>query len=285
MKKKTWIGIAIVAVIAIGGAVWLGQGKKEETISVSTGEVKTENVVETLATSGQLVPNQSQSLLGTGNVTDLEVKVGDTVKKDDVLATYDSGMELKAPFDGTVTQVNIKENQPDTSSQAGKAAIVVDDLSTLKVELNLSNSEAQAVKVDQKATITSGSATFPGKVAQKDPVATANQSATGVTSSLAAVVTFDKAPKDLYAGFDVDVDITTNTAENVVAMPIEALTYNDKNEPLVYVLKDGKIKITKIKIGIQSDTLVEVTEGLQSGDKVVLSPGSELKDGTAVTAE
>ncbi|MGM0217704.1 efflux RND transporter periplasmic adaptor subunit [Enterococcus sp. AZ126] len=286
MKKKTIFGILAVLVVAV--VIFLvvqGNSGKSNAVTVRKGEIKKETIVEKLSTTGTLIPNQTQALMGTGKVVDVFVKTGDKVEKDKVLATYDNGLQLIAGFDGTVTQVNIKAKQADTNAQQGRPSIQLDDLSTLKVQLQLTNSEASAVAIDQKAEIISGNQTFSGKVAEKDPAAQSTQSATGTTASLAAIVSFDQAPENLFSGFDVDVDITTNTVENVLALPIEALTYNDNNEPIVYVIKDGKAKETKVEIGIQSDKLIEVKSGLKEGETVILSPNSDVKNNTEVTKE
>jgi HlyD family secretion protein len=286
MKKKTIFALlAVVVLVMVIFILTQGNAGKSNAVSVRTGEVKKETIVETLSTTGTLIPNQSQSLMGTGNVVDVPISVGEKVEKDQVLATYDSGLQLTAPFAGTITQVNIKAKQADTNAQQGKPSIQLDDLSTLKVQLELSNSEASAVSVDQKVEISSNNHDFTGKISEKDPVALSTQTATGTNASLGAVVTFDNAPEKLFAGFDVDVSVTTNRVEDALALPIEALTYNDKNEPLVYVLKDGKAKETSIKIGIQSDKLVEVKSGLSEKETVILSPNSDIKNGTEVTKE
>ncbi len=286
MKKKTIFSIiALLAVVIIILLFVQGNSGKTNASKVRTGEVKTETIVETLSTTGTLIPNQTQSLMGTGNVIEVSVSVGDHVDKDKVLATYDNGLQLTAAFSGTITQVNIVAKQADTNAQQGKPSIQLDDLSTLKVQLSLTNSEASAVTIDQKANIISGNQTFSGKVAEKDPVALSTQSTAGTSTSLGAIVTFDQAPENLFSGFDVDVDITTNTAENVLALPIEALTYNSKNDPIVYLIKDGKAKETKITIGIQSDKLIEIKSGLKEGETVILSPSSDIKNNTAVTKE
>ncbi|OJG99671.1 hypothetical protein RV18_GL000010 [Enterococcus termitis] len=286
MKKKPIFALlAVVVLVVVIFILTQGNTGKSNAVSVRTGEVKKETIVETLSTTGTLIPNQSQSLMGTGNVVDVPISVGEKVEKDQVLATYDSGLQLTAPFAGTITQVNIKAKQADTNAQQGKPSIQLDDLSTLKVQLELSNSEASAVSVDQKVEISSNNHDFTGKISEKDPVALSTQTATGTNASLGAVVTFDNAPEKLFAGFDVDVSVTTNSVEDALALPIEALTYNDKNEPLVYVLKDGKAKETSIKIGIQSDKLVEVKSGLSEKETVILSPNSDIKNGTEVTKE
>ena len=84
---------------------------------------------------------------------------------------------------------------------------------------------------------------------------------------------------------NTDVDITIATEQNALAIPIEALTYNDKNEPIVYEIKDDKAKITKVETGIQSDQFIVIKKGITDGNQVILSPTSSLKDGSAVTKE
>jgi HlyD family secretion protein len=286
MKKKTIFGaIAVILIAAVIFVVVQNNSQNTKGVSVRTGEVKTETITEKLSTTGTLIPTDEQSLMGTGTVTEVKVSVGDKVEKGQVLATYDSGLQLTAGIKGTVTEVNIKAGQPDINAQAGKASLKIDDLSTLKVQLQLANSEASAISVDQKAEIIANDQTFAGKVTEKDPVAIATQSATGTSASLGAIVTFDKAPETLYAGFDVDVDIITNTANDVIALPLEALTYTDNNDPIVYVVKDNQAKETKITTGIQSDKLVEVKSGLKAGDTVILSPSSDIKNNVEVTKE
>lgn len=284
MKRKTIWGLsaAILAVLVIGGIV-LSTRSNQSGIAVNTKKVSQEKIVEKLNLSGTVIPKDSENLIGSGTVTKVDVKVGDKVKKDQELAEYDNGLKLKAGQDGTVTEVNIKAGQPDASTQQNKAAIVVADLSELEVQLKLTNSEAKQVKVDQNAVITSGNQTFEGKVVQKDPTATASQ-ATGEQATLGARVSLEKAD-DLYAGFTADVDITTASVDDAVALPIEALTYDKDNQAIVYTIKNGEAQAVKVKTGIQSDTLVEIKDGLKVGDEVILSPSSEIKDGTAVTVE
>lgn len=286
MKKKTIFGLIAVILIAIGVFAFIqGNTSKSKAVSVRTGEITKETIIEKLSTTGTLIPNQSQALTGTGNVVEVHVNIGDKIEKDKVLATYDNGFQLTAPFNSTITQVNIKEKTPDTNAQLGKPSIQLADLSTLKVQLQLSNSEATAVTVDQKVEIKSSNQKYEGQIAEKDPVAISTQSATGSSANLGAIVTFDQAPEHLFAGFDVDVDIVTNTANEATALPIEALTYNEKNEPIVFIVKDGVAKETKIQIGIQSDKLVEIKTGVKKGQTVILSPRSEIKNNTEVTKE
>lgn len=286
MNTKKIIGllIAVVVVVFIGYTVY-SSSNKEETLSVRTGEVTEETIVETLTTTGVLEADKTQDIYGQGVISELDVAVGDQVEEDDRLVLYQDGTAQTAHFDGTVTAVTIAPDEVDLSSQTGEAAITVSDLSHLKVGIQLTKSDAPIVKEGQTVTLTNGSKTFEGTVAHIDPIATTTTTQTGNTTALAATIEFDTPPEGLYAGFDIDVAITTNTAEQAISLPIEALLYNAENKPFVYTVENDKAQAQTIETGIQSDSAVEVKEGLSAGQTVILSPDEKVKNGIAVTTK
>ncbi|MEG0781290.1 HlyD family efflux transporter periplasmic adaptor subunit [Carnobacterium sp.] len=286
MNWKKIIGwlIALAALGFIGFSVF-GPKEKAKAPTVETTTVKEENIVETLSTTGTLQPNATQNGFGTGLVSEVNFAVGDKVAKDDVIVRYLDGTTITATIDGTITALNVKKDQVDLNTQTGQPSVTIDDLGNLKVAILLSKSDANLVKVDQTVTLTSGNTTYTGKVSALDPVATTTTGATGATTALGGTITFDTPPTGLFAGFEIDADITTNTAENALTMPIETLVYDKENKPYVYIVKNDKAKKVEIETGIQSDTKVQIIKGLEKGQKVIISPADSLKNGTAVTVK
>ncbi len=286
MNWKKIIGwlIALAALGFIGFSVF-GPKEKAKAPTVETTTVKEENIVETLSTTGTLQPNATQNGFGTGLVNEVNFAVGDKVAKDDVIVRYLDGTTITATIDGTITALNVKKDQVDLNTQTGQPSVTIDDLGNLKVAILFSKSDANLVKVDQPVTLTSGNTTYTGKVSALDPVATTTTGATGATTALGGTITFDTPPTGLFAGFEIDADITTNTAENALTMPIETLVYDKENKPYVYIVKNDKAKKVEIETGIQSDTKVQIIKGLEKGQKVIISPADSLKNGTAVTVK
>lgn len=282
-KKITGIIVAIAAIAFIIYTV-VSSNQEEESVTVRTGEAAEETITESLSLTGMIEPSETQEVFGQGNVSDLPVAVNDTVDEGDTLIAFD-GINIDANFSGTVTAVNASEDEPDMSAQTGTPAVVLSNLNELEVSVQLTKTDAPLVKVDQTVELTSGDQTYSGKVTQVDPVATSTQGATGNTQLLSAVISFDETPEDLIAGFDIDAEITTNTAENTVTVPIESLIYNNDNEPFVYTVENDVVKTTPVEIGIQSTTKVEILSGLTAGDAVVLSPNEDVKDGITVTTQ
>ena len=64
-------------------------------------------------------------------------------------------------------------------------------------------------------------------------------------------------------------------AQNVVALPVEAIQINDQNQEYVDVVQlDGTTKAKLIETGISDDYYVEITSGLNVGDRVQIVKSS-----------
>lgn len=77
-------------------------------------------------------------------------------------------------------------------------------------------------------------------------------------------------------GSTADVSIIISTTENAVTIPIDAIVEGNT----VYVAKsDGTMEKTPVTIGLTDENAAEVLSGVYAGDKVILNPSEELKDG------
>ena len=286
MNWKKWVGIIMaIAIIAFVVYSIVDSTNEEETVNVQTATVSQETINETLSTTGIIESTQTQSIFGQGLVQDVPVSVGDSIAEGDSLISYSDGTNRTADFNGTVTAINAKNDQVDLSSQSGEPAVAIADLSDLQVTVNLSKSDAPLIEEGQIAVLTTGEESFNGKVTHIDPIASTETDQTGTSTALKSIISFDTPPENLFVGFDIDVEITTNTAENVLAIPIEALLYDEDNNPYVYIVENGKATVTPIEIGIQSTTHVEVKDGLALDHTIVLSPDDTISDGTMVTSK
>ncbi|WP_161879678.1 efflux RND transporter periplasmic adaptor subunit [Alkalibacterium sp. MB6] len=286
MKGKKWIALLVFLAFVgfIGMSIYNSQ-RDDDTVTVRTAEVSEDSITEIIVTTGMIEPSQTQEVMGQGIVTEVPVSVGDTVEEGDTLVTYIDGTSFSANFSGTVTEVNVTEEEPDTNAQQGQAAIVVSDLSNLQVSIELSRSDASQVDVDQDVLLSYGDMEYEGTVSQKDPVATQQQTQFGSNTTLGATISFDENTDGLIAGFEIDVDIKVDESENTLVIPIESLNHDEENNPYVFVFDGTHINQVNIETGIQADSRIEVIDGLSAGDQVVLSPDQSLEDGMEVELE
>lgn len=73
-------------------------------------------------------------------------------------------------------------------------------------------------------------------------------------------------------------------AENVVTIPVEALTLNAHNQQTVYVLDAGnRVHIREVQVGLQGSKLAQIESGLQPGERVLIGGQEKYHEGETVS--
>ena len=180
--------------------------------------------------------------------------------------------KLAAPFNGTVTEVSGMVG--DQVSPATKA-FRIDDLSKMKVDVQVSEVDINSVQAGQPATLTFdaiSNKTYEGKVVE---VAQAGDSVQGAVNFTVTVLLTD-TDKSVKPGMTAAVTITVKQVNNVLLVPNRAVRLvNDQR--VVYILVNGQAQEVNVTLGASSDTMSEVvSSNLKAGDLIILNPPSTL---------
>ncbi|MDQ1281908.1 MAG: HlyD family secretion protein [Patescibacteria group bacterium] len=190
-----------------------------------------------------------------------------------------------APFDGTVTIVNINLGE---ISSPNTPAIKVISLNNLELKIKLSEVDLVKVKAGNKAKVyldTYGnSVVFPGVVSEVDPAAT-NE---GNVSTYYAKIDFTSTDERIRSGMNGSADIVTAQKDNANYILAKYIKVDGTNTT-VKVIKDinklkdttsntddKNIEIRNVILGMRStDGKIEIISGLSGSDN--LYPiGSEI---------
>lgn len=177
---------------------------------------------------------------------------------------------LAAPFDGTVTQA-----MPAIGDQVttGAAGFRIDDLSSLLVDVQVSEVDINSVFVGQSATLSFDAILgreYHGEVVK---VGQAGETVQGVVSFTVTIELTD-ADELVKPGMTAAVNIVVEEVKDVVLIPNRAVRLVDGNRA-VYVLKDGMPVQVQIRLGASSDTMSVLVDGdIQVGDLIILNPPS-----------
>ncbi len=87
--------------------------------------------------------------------------------------------------------------------------------------------------------------------------------------------------RDILVGMRGSAEIATERIEDAVSVPIEAI-FEEGDDSVVYVYRDGRVERAPVVIGVYTETRVEILEGLEGDERVVISTTSELEDDGAV---
>lgn len=175
---------------------------------------------------------------------------------------------ITAPFAGTVTEVSVKAGDEVTP---GTVAFRIDDLSSLQVDVEISEVDINRVRVDQDAVLSFDAILnreYHGKVKEVSLVGSVTQ---GVVNFIVTIELTD-ADQDVKPGMTAAANIVVNQLQDVLLVPNRAVRLLD-GKRVVYILRDGVPQAVPVTLGASSDLDSEVLEGdLKLGDLVILNP-------------
>ena len=102
-----------------------------------------------------------------------------------------------------------------------------------------------------------------------------------MTRTLRADVTVGNRSGRLRPGMFVEVTIIADRREGVPVIPREALA-DRGGRKVVFVVEGQKVKQTNVVTGLGDDEIVEIRQGLEPGDRIVVRGLETLTDDTPV---
>src|SRR5271157_312039 len=182
---------------------------------------------------------------------------------------------ITAPFSGTITQA---QPTPGDQIAIGTQAFRLDDLSSLLVDVQVSEVDINSVSVGQSATITfdavSGK-TYNGIVTE---VSQAGNTTSGEVDFTVTVKLTD-ADAQVKPGMTAAVNIVVNQVKNQLLIPDQAVRLVN-GQRVIYILINGQPKQVVVTLGASSDTMSVATgSNLNVGDLIILNPPVQLQGG------
>jgi HlyD family secretion protein len=224
-----------------------------------------------------------------------------------------------APYDGVVTNLPVREGESvviGIQNALGSTLLTLADMSVITAEVKVDETDIVTVHLGQSAEVTIDAIPnkiFHGTVSEigdnaivrSTGVATSQQSsASEEAKDFKVVVTVNDPPQDLRPGLSTTAKITTSARNNVLAIPIQALSVRskaqleqekaapgsvhaaapvakevgskDKNNkdqkqdvPGVFVIRNKKAEFVPVTTGIAGTSDIEVLNGLNEGDEVI----------------
>lgn len=189
---------------------------------------------------------------------------------------------LCSEIDGVVTAVEVALGD---YVQPGTRLITVGDISQLEVTAGINETDSGTLRPGQKVKITTAAQPnkeYAGVLESVSPGAVQSKTAErGNQVEVPVIVKVVGDTEGLRPGYTVDLSITTVDKENALLVPYEAVVEKDGVKS-VFVVENETARIRKVTIGVDTALATEILSGLSEGEKVVLSPGENLQDGSRV---
>jgi len=202
---------------------------------------------------------------------------------DAAVTAYEKSL-IKAPYDGIVAELNLEVGElSQITAVIPQAPIRIVDVKPRYVRAEIDEVDLPKVRVGLPARV---------KILaiRKEPFNARVRKVVPFVSSIREQDRTSEIELDidsdgllLPAGASADVEVITDTKDNVLTLTSRALLGRGEDR-YVYTLNDSKLKKTPVKVGIYGYTVSEVASGLTEADEVVLpSDKFELTDGVRVT--
>lgn len=273
-KSKKWISISIIVIILIV-VVATFLMRKTPTLYENV-EAKTGDITTYYSFSGNVETKNRQTVISEKvmQVSEIKFKEGDKVKEGDVLITTTTGDEIKSDISGEIVNINVEEN---AQIMAGIKLMDIVDYNDLEINVKVDEYDLAAIETSKETTVHIGAIDKDMKGVISD-ISKEGQVMNGVTYFI-ATIDLDK-DDSIKIGMSAEVKLLSAKATGVVTLPMEAVQFDNDNNP--YVLEKGEKKKairTDITTGINDGTTVEVKSGVTSGETILYTNGEATTAG------
>ncbi len=185
---------------------------------------------------------------------------------------------VRAPIDGVVASRDIKRGQ---NLQAGDATFPITNTTKLQAELRIPQSELPKFTAGHTAKLRVDS--MPDRVfmAKIDRISPTIDTRNG---TFRATATIDNLFGELAPGMFARFMIAYEKHEDALVIPARAIVNQDE-VATVYVLANDSVEQREVVVGVTSGDNVEILEGLDAADQVVVVGQSSIRDGSKVLAQ
>jgi HlyD family secretion protein len=245
---------------------------------------------------------------------------------------------IRSTLDGVITYLPVNEGEiaiVGVQNQPGTVLMTIADMSVITAEVKVDETDIVNVKIGQEAKVkvdALGDRELIGHVSEVGNSALTRTGGAATTATAGnnqeardfkVVVTLDNPPPELRPGLSATASIITATRQQVLTVPIQALTIREfdpdvpeaskdskdakpasadttkKAEPAdkakkkiekegVFTIKDGIALFREVKAGITGTTDLEILSGLTENEEIVTGPYQvlrTLKDNTRIKLE
>lgn len=187
--------------------------------------------------------------------------------------------DIKAPFDGVI--VNLPHYTDDVKVDQGKPMAGIMDYARMYMDINLPESAINHVKANQTAYITHYTLpddTLRGVISELSPAINAE------TRTFKGKLLIQNDNLLLRPGMFVKANIVVDKADSSIIIPKETVASN-RQRKYVYIVEKNTAILRDIKTGLEDENNIEVLDGLNVNDQLVVKGFETLKENSKVKVQ
>lgn len=221
-----------------------------------------QSLIEEGASEDTIKAAQAQVGLAEANLKLAQAKLDDTI--------------IESPISGRIGFVKF---EPGEFVMSGVPIIQVIDDENMVVDLELSEEYISKIGLSDKVVINIDSLSskdFTGTITEISPAADNKSKLYPIEISIS------DSSNEIKPGMTASVTFELDKKENIIVVPIDA-TFEEYGELYVYIVEDGRAVKTKVVAGINDGKQVEINNGLQFNDVLIIKGQNNLRDGSLIS--
>ena len=232
------------------------------------------NVLEELLAVGGAAPQavddaRSQLRIAKAGVSEAEQDLSLAEREWDT-------MTIEAPFTGVITSVTAQIGEWATPTTP---LFRLADMAQLEIEARVDASDTVSLAIGQQVLVTSDAfpgETWEGKVRQIAPAVERDDNTNTINVRIELAQSYA-----MRLGEQVDVKIVTVAREKILKLPFGAVI-QDEGKRWIAIIEEGRVRLSAVRIGIEDFAYMEIVEGAEQGQRVILHEGKRLQAGDKV---
>ncbi len=181
----------------------------------------------------------------------------------------DGTITLTSPIAGIVA--DRETTQGESGQDAGKKVMSIVNSRVVQVSGNVYEKDIDRVQSGQGVRVNANGKTFKGRISVIGAVVEGESRVVPIKAEL------DNPNGSLKPGMFVSLEVLTDrTPADVLAIPKSALVETNDKKTIVFVQNGRAFQPSDVTLGRESGDLVEVTDGLFDGDRVVTQRAPQL---------
>jgi len=171
--------------------------------------------------------------------------------------------KIRAPFAGIISDIKVS---PQEYISPGRELFTLVDISKIKVQARVLESEIGKIKVGYEATLRFSAypgKTFKGHVEAVSPIINPED------RTCAVHIAVDNTQEEIKPGMHAEVEIAADIYKDRLLVPQEAVLVRGGRK-LVFAVEEGLAKWRYIEVGLENKDYAEVLDGVKEGEMVII---------------
>lgn len=185
-------------------------------------------------------------------------------------------MKVKAPFDGVI--VDLPHYTTDVRVEQGKPVVGLMAYAKTYMSINLPESAIRYVKEEQPVYVTHYTLpgdTLKGKISELSPAISAE------TRTFKGKIIIDNSELKLRPGMFAKANILVDRADSSIIISKDVVL-SDRYQKHVFIVEKNVAKLRRIQTGLEDENNIEVVNGLNVNDNLVVKGFETLKEDAKV---